>query len=93
MDKQIILILKDFINTNQNDELKDYIGHLIYLTNDYRLPYEYIFRQVYIHACLKKNKELVDWLKGEIYEKYFDVIQKSGLRHIFCYGNYLLNKT
>ena len=92
MNKEIILNCKNLINTNQTDEFKNYVLYIITLHNDYRLPYEYIFQQIYIHACLKKNAIIMEWLKIEVYEKLFDVIQKTALRQMFIYGNYIYNK-
>ena len=105
MDKEIIYTCKYHINNNDNDTLISYINHLTETNtqsqesdyrlpkqSDYRLPYEYIFQQVYLHACLKKNTYIAQWLKEEIYEKQFDIIQKTALRQMFIYGNYLLNK-
>ena len=93
MDKVIINTCKDYINTNQNEEFKAYVYEtIIFPPEDYRIPYEYIFQKVYIHACLKQNTILATWLKDEIYTNYFDSIQKIGLRQTFSYGNYLLYK-
>ena len=47
MNKVIINTCKDYINTNQNEEFKAYVYEtIIYPTEDYRIPYEYIFKKV-----------------------------------------------
>jgi hypothetical protein len=83
---------KDLINQNLIDELKDYIYFLIENANQRQIPTEYIFKQVYIHACLKKQPELAQWLKESVYDPYLDDIQKIGLRQMFSYCRYLLQK-
>ena len=95
MNKEVILNCKAYINDNLEEECKQYILYIISHQEsnpDYKLAYEYIFQQVYIHACLKKKESLTVWLKKEIYEKYFDIIQQTALRQMFIYGNYLLRK-
>jgi len=93
MDKEIIRICKDYINTNQNDEFQNYVLDIVTnVTSEYRLPYEYIFQNIYIHSCLKKNSILATWLKEEIYAKYFDIVQQIALRQVFNYGEFILRK-
>ena len=95
MNKQIILNCKAYINDNLEEECKQYILYILdsqKSNTDYKLGYEYIFQQVYIHACLKQKETLASWFKTEIYEKYFDVIQQTALRQMFIYGHYLLRK-
>ena len=93
MDKEIIRVCKDYINTNQNDEFQNYVlNTIINTTYEYKLPYEYIFQKIYIHSCLKKNSILASWLKEEIYAKYFDCVQQIALRHVFNYGDFILRK-
>jgi len=88
MNNQIILECKDFINNNMIDEFKTYV---LNLPSNLEMR-EYIFQQVYIHACLKKNNHLTSWLKKEIYDKYFTSVQQIDIRHMFSYGKYLLLK-
>ncbi len=83
---------KDLINQNLDTEFKDYVNFLIKNAKNYQLPVEYVFQQVYIHACLKRRPELAQWLKDNVYELYLDDIQKIGIRQTFSYGKYLLNK-
>ena len=55
---------------------------------EYRPNFEYVFQKVYLHACLKKKLEFIEYLK-EVYET-FGEIEKMALRHTFIYGKYLL---
>jgi hypothetical protein len=53
-------------------------------------PWEYIYQKLYLHACLKKKKRIVEWMVGLF--PMFDPIQQIALKHMFSYGKYLLAK-
>ena len=92
MDRLIIDTCKDYINTDQLEELQRYVTYI--LTNetlDYRLPMEYIYQHVYLHACLRKNEPIAVWIKS-IFPTIFNDVQQIALRQMFAYGNYLLCK-
>lgn len=94
MDRQILEECKDFIETDQLEELQSYVYQWLQTKDtqtEYRLPIEYIYQQVYLHACLKKKKHIAEWLQG-IFIQIFDDIQQIALRQMFSYGKYLLNK-
>jgi hypothetical protein len=62
-----------------------------YLENAHEnYPWDYLYQKLYLHACLKKNHRIVQWM-NELFEK-FDPIQKIALRQMFSYGRYLLAK-
>jgi hypothetical protein len=88
MDKAILEQCKEFINENKLEELKEYYSRMMDTSLEYQLPWEYIYQQTYIHACLKKRQEIVDWLRT-LFDQ-FDIIAKIGIRQMFSYGNYLL---
>ena len=95
MNKEEILNCKAYINEGLEQECKEYILYIINSqesNTEYKLAYEYIFQQVYIHACLKQKETLALWLKTEIYDKYFDIIQQAALRQMFIYADYVLRK-
>ena len=54
------------------------------------IDFPYLFRHIYVHACLKKKRDIVKWLK-EMYET-MDPIMKIALRQIFAYGEHLLRR-
>jgi hypothetical protein len=49
-----------------------------------------LFKECYLHACLKKKPQIAAWFE-EIF-KEFDPIAQIALRQIFAYGRYLLRK-
>jgi len=92
MDRLIIDTCKDYINTDQLEELQTYVTYI--LTKeipDYRLPMEYIYQHVYLHACLRKNAPIAVWIKS-LFPTIFNDVQQIALRQMFSYGNYLLCK-
>ncbi len=52
--------------------------------------WEYVYQKLYLHACLKKKVEIVEWMAGLF--SMFDPIQQIGIRQMFSYGKYLLAK-
>lgn len=88
MPERIVQVFKEYINDNDIDGFKAY---LLSLMTDYTdVPWDYIFVKVYIHACLKKRKDIADFLS----EKYkeLDPIMQIAIRQVFPYGRYLLSK-
>jgi hypothetical protein len=86
MTEDLIYTFKELINKNDLDAFKAYLDQLL---NDYTdIPWDYIFEKVYIHECLKKRKEIADFLTAEY--KKMDPIQQIAIRHVFSYGRYLL---
>ncbi len=49
-----------------------------------------LFKECYLHACLKKKPLIAAWFE-EIF-KEFDPIAQIALRQIFAYGRHLLRK-
>lgn len=54
------------------------------------LSWEWIFEKIYVHAALKKQRAICEWLDRLFLE--LDPIQQIGLRQMFPYARYLLNK-
>ena len=54
------------------------------------LAWDYIYQKVYLHACLKKRRNFVDWLLT--LRERLDPIEHIALRQMFAYGKYLLEK-
>lgn len=78
--------MKDLVTLDNLEGLKDYV----YENQSLDLPWDVIYKDVYLHACLKKKPLIVNWLL-EVYET-MDPITKIALKQLFPYGRYLLNK-
>ena len=84
----IIHVFKEFINKNDLEGFKQYMTELNELYEG--LPWDYIFQKVYVHACLKKRKEIAEYMSSRFSE--LEPIQQIAVRQVFSYGNYLLKR-
>lgn len=82
--------LKDLININNLEAFKAYIIQLCE-NAEYSIDPAFIFQKVYLHACLKKRHEIVDYLIRDCFP-ILDPIQQIAIRQVFSYGRYLLKK-
>jgi hypothetical protein len=89
--KGIIADMKDLVGKGNLEGLKEYYGIVLSeLDESSHIAVDLVYKDVYLHACLKKQKPIVDWLL-EVYET-LDEITKVALKQLFPYGRYLLNK-
>jgi hypothetical protein len=92
IEDQIVSELKLFINSGNLDNLKQQWKEYRDETEfDRVIAWDYIFQKIYIHAALKKQKLICDWL--DIIYTEFDTIQQIALRQMFSYARHLLNKS
>ena len=83
----IIHAFKEYINKKDAEGFESF---LLEIQDDYEGVWDYIFKKVYIHACLKKNQPIVDILLKR-YEELSE-IERIAIRQVFPYGRYLLAK-
>jgi hypothetical protein len=91
IEEQLIAEIKLLINTGNLDELKK-------KWNEYRdaidfgreIAWDYVFQKVYLHAALKKQRSICEWLN--IIFQELDPVSQIALRHTFSYAKHLLNK-
>ena len=83
----IIHAFKEYINKKDTEGFESF---LLEIQDDYDGIWDYIFKKVYIHACLKKNQPIVDILLKR-YEELSE-IERIAIRQVFPYGRYLLAK-
>jgi len=91
MDTQIIDTCKAYINEKNAYGLQKYYEDLMNTEFPRSPDWPYIFRAVYLHACLKGLIEVAEWLETHLYLQ-MDPIQQLALRQIFPYGKHLLAK-
>jgi len=83
----VIHVFKEFINKQDTAGFTSYLSET---QDDYDGVWDYIFKKVYIHACLKKTQPIVDILL-KAYEELSE-IERIAIRQVFPYGRYLLAK-
>jgi hypothetical protein len=88
MSEDILSDAKQIIDRGDLEALQTFYTDMLETYEDIDFPY--LFRHIYVHACLKKKHDIIKWLK-EMYET-MDPIMKIALRQIFPYGEYLLRK-
>jgi hypothetical protein len=86
--KALIRELKELVTKNDLVGLQMFYGEMQQYEDP--MPWDVIFKDVYIHACLKKRHDIVGWLQT-VYEG-MDAMSKIALRQVFPYGRYLLAK-
>ncbi len=88
MAEEIVRNFKSYVNAGNLEDCQDYVQFL--REEGESLAWDYIYQKVYLHACLRKQKHIVDWLM-ELY-KELNPIEQIAIRQIFPYGRYLLAK-
>jgi len=93
LEDHIIAEIKQIINVGNLEDLKFY--WVEFLQNieaeaEQKIAWDYIFQKIYIHAALKKQHVICEWLLT-LYP-LFDPITQIALKHVFPYARYLLNK-
>ena len=85
---KIIREAKYHIENKQYDSLQNLYTDLMRITSkEYRPNFEYIFQKIYLYACIKGDKEVIEWMK-KIYDTFGDV-EKIALKPTLIYGKYI----
>lgn len=86
--EDIVYVFKRYVEMGAIESCSAYLEEL--QTTSQNIAWDYIFQKVYLHACLKKQNPIVNWMH-ELYETMND-IEKIAIRHVFSYGQYLMSK-
>ena len=90
IEAHIIHDCKHFINNNDLDTIKSVWEEYSNTEDADTIAWDSIYKDVYIHACLKKKRDIIAWL--DTMYAGFNPIQKIALRQMFPYAKYLLRK-
>jgi len=91
LEDHIISTIKKIINKGNVEELKDlWIEYRDRTEFPRSIAWDYVFQNIYLHAALKKQKHILEWL-DEIFLEFDPIIQIS-LRQMFAYANSLLKE-
>lgn len=83
--------LKTFVESNNLEAIQNYVSALQNEEINRSVEWDYLFQKVYLHACLKKRREVADWIESVCFPQLPE-IQQMAVRQVFSYGRYLLNK-
>lgn len=91
IEEQVVAEIKPLINKGNLEGLKEQWNEYHFETDFGRkIAWDFIFQKIYLHAALKKQKHICEWLDTVFTE--FNPIQQIALRQIFSYAKHLLNK-
>jgi hypothetical protein len=91
MDQDIIDLCKRHIEKGDLPSLQAYYREIMTVEFPREPDWPFIFHRVYLHACLKGQKDISEWIHLALFPM-MDPIQQIALRQIFPYGRYLLSK-
>jgi len=90
MNKALVSACKSYVTEGNLAGLQAYYSEIQSMEYEYNPNWQYIYQQVYLHACLKKKRDIADWLTSIFLN--FDLVSQIALRQVFPYGRYLLAK-
>lgn len=91
MERAIVKECKEYINRANLNGLKELYTIYMEAENVEEVSWDVVFKDVYIHACLKKQQQIIKWLEEELFVK-LDPVQQIALKPTFAYGRHLLRK-
>ena len=92
IEEQLVMEIKPFINQGRLEDLKEQWSEYRNDTDFGReIAWDFVFQKIYLHAALKKQKAICEWL-DDIFNE-FGPIHKIALRQMFSYARHLLNKS
>ena len=91
IEDQIIHNIKLYINSGDLETVKVLYDEYVNETEFEReIAWDYVFQKIYLHAELKKQKAICEWL--DTLFATFDPIQQIAMRQMFPYARHLLEK-
>lgn len=81
---------KHYIELDELESCKIYLQELLETYTPDSVPWDYVYKNVYLHACLRKRHAIVSWILV-LYE-CLPPIEKIALSQVFPYGRHLLTK-
>lgn len=91
IEEDIIQEVKPLINEGNLDELKRLLNEYMHETDFGReIAWDFIFQKVYLHAALKKQKAICEWL--DLLFTQLDPIKQIAMRQMFSYARHLMKE-
>jgi hypothetical protein len=91
IEEQLISEIKPIIERGDIHRLQQIWREYVYETDFGReLAWDVIFQKIYLHAALKKQKHICEWL--DTIFTHLNPIQQIALRQIFPYARSLLSR-
>ena len=90
MEAELLRDIKEVVERGNLDTLQTFYDYLQKTHEDEDVDWPYILQKTYLHACLKKRRDMVDWLTSLC--EQMDPIYRIAYRHTLNYGKVLINK-
>lgn len=90
MTEVFTAVCKDIITRGSLEELQGEVHERMMCEGAEQIAWEYVLLKTYLHACLKKKKDIAEWIVSRI--NVLDPIQQIAIRQMIPYGRILLRK-
>jgi hypothetical protein len=91
IEEQIISEIKPFINRGNLQGLKElWLEYSNHTDFGKEIAWDVVFQKVYLHAALKKQKEICLWLDTVFTQ--LNPVTQIAIRQIFAYARHLLQR-
>ncbi len=90
MEQSIIRDCKALIEHSSLQALQTYFDEVTHDEDAHLVDWAYVWQKTYLHACLKKKREMTAWLEERF--KDLDPIACMAYRHTLNYGRHLSRK-
>ncbi len=87
--EQYIYHLKQLVNVGNLSHFQSYMQHVYDTEQDPNFDLSYLFQKIYLHACLKRKRDIAEWMENIAFT-FLEPIQQIAIRQLFSYGHYLL---
>ena len=91
MEREIIKTCKEAIERAPLEHLQHLYLEYSSAENANQVAWDLVFKDVYLHACLKKKETIMKWLEDDVFQ-HLDPIQQIALKPTFAYGRHLFRK-
>jgi hypothetical protein len=83
--------LKKLVEKSALDSLKEAFQQILTGILEPDAEWDYLFQKVYLHACLKGQVAIANWMEQQVFPT-LPPIQQMAIRQVFAYGHVLLRK-
>jgi len=90
MEDELIREIKPLIETGNLTALQIMWEDYSEMEFDRPIAWDYVFQKIYLHAALKKQREICEWLDTIFLE--FNPMTQIAMRQMFSYARYLLRQ-
>lgn len=91
MERRVVKDCKVAIESASLEHLQELYIQYSTAENAHEVAWDVVFKDVYLHACLKKKEPIMKWLQGDIFT-LLDPIHQIALKPVFAYGRHLFRK-